>query len=244
MARSPINVNGNTLYPSPGGLLNDQLIYRPEYGGGGLLDNGADFQNVRTNFAGGILNGAQYNPATNTFQPIAPSGEFTGTPPDGMTQPTGEAGGDGVFTLSDLMDFQQALDQGNFGETDPVSIFRSFEDKGKGTYDIASNSGGGTNLTNLFYGTTANGEYVPMNQAEYKLGGRKGEVIDPQLVKNTILGRLRRFDNSGGMDGGGENDGPDNDGSGGSGEAAGSSSDNDGNDNDGNDSTGGDGPSI
>ena len=234
MARSPITVNGNTLYPSPGGLLNDQLIYRPEYGGGGLLDNGADFQDVRTNFAGGILNGAQYNPATNTFQPIAPSGEFTGTPPDGMTQPTEGAGGDGAFTLADLMSLQSNLNQANFGNQDVESVFSNFEDAGKGTFNILPDAGGITG--SLFFGTTADGQRVPMNQAEYKFGARRGQPISKQLAMNTIAAALRNLDESGGFDGGGANDGPDNDGSGGSGEAAGG--------NDGNDSTGGDGPSI
>ena len=233
MARSPINVNGNTLYPSPGGLLNDQLIYRPEYGGGGLLDNGADFQNVRTNFAGGILNGAQYNPATNTFQSIAPSGEFTGTPPDGMTQPTGEAGGNGAFTLSELMELQSSLSQANFGNQDVGSVFSSFVDAGGGTFDIDPQMGGSYVVASSLFGTDANGNMVPMNQAEYKYGDRRGTPISKQYAMNVMKAALRGIDESGGMDGSqGDSGAGDNDGQGSSG---GNSSGNDGND-----STGGD----
>ena len=213
MARSPINVNGNTLYPRPGGLLNDELIYRPEYGGGGLLDNGADFQNVRTNFAGGILNGAQYNPATNTFQSIAPSGEFTGTPPDGMTQPTEEAGGNGAFTLSELMELQSSLSQANFGNQDVGSVFSSFVDAGGGTFDIDPNMGGSYVVASSLFGTDANGNRVPMNQAEYKYGDRRGTPISKQYAMNVMKAALRGIDESGGMDGGGAQGGPDNDGS-------------------------------
>lgn len=203
MARSPINVGGNTLYPVGGGLLNDQLIYRPEYGGGSLLDDGKDFQDVRANFAGGLLNGAQYNPATNKFEPIAPSGLFTGTPPEGGGGVVEEEGGDGAFTLADLMSFEAAMRQANFGNMDPESVFASFEDKGKGTFDVkkAGSDGGGRYL-NMFYGKDADGNNVPLNEAVYgPRSSRAGETLDPQQVRNMITANLALIDESGGGEG-------------------------------------------
>ena len=200
MARSPINVGGNTLYPVQGGLLNDQLIYRPEYGGGSLLDDGKDFQDVRANFAGGLLNGAQYNPATNKFEPIAPSGLFTGTPPEDGGGVVEEEGGDGAFTLADLMSFEAAMRQANFGNQDPETVFSSFEDKGKGTFDIkAAGSDGSGRYLNLFYGRDADGNNVPLNKAVYgPRSSRAGETLDPQQVRNMIRGSLSLIDESGG----------------------------------------------
>tara|TARA_R100000951_G_scaffold109651_1_gene107012 strand:+ start:1203 stop:1823 length:621 start_codon:yes stop_codon:yes gene_type:complete len=193
------NAGGVDVYPVGSTLLRDQLIYQPANGGGDLGGQ-AFIDDVRPNFAGGLLNeGAQYNPVTNRFQPITPSGVFTADPGSAARFGEGpeEMPGDGAFTLADLMEFEAAMRQGNFGNQDSASVFSSFEDRGKGTYNVASNSGTGP-YTNLFYGTTATGDYVPMNEAEYKLGGRKGEVIDPQLVRETIKGRLRLIDESGG----------------------------------------------
>lgn len=201
-----LNVDGINLTPIQSGYDPDRTIIRPEYGGAGLLNDGsgAEYDNLINNFAGGLLNG--YQVINNQVVPINPSGVFMGSGDPNDPNMGGDEGGDGAFTITDLMDFQSALNQGNFGNQDPVSVFGSFIDKGKGTYDIASNSGTGP-ITNLFYGTTAGGDYVPMSMAEYKLGGRKGEVIDPQLQRETIKGRLRLFDESGGDGGEGGADG-------------------------------------
>lgn len=91
MPSPAMTVGGTPLYPQ-GGLLDPNLpVYRPMYGGGGLLNGGEDFQYLRNNFAGGLLNGAQYNPATNQITPIAPSGVYTANPDDAASvQETGD----------------------------------------------------------------------------------------------------------------------------------------------------------
>ena len=200
MTRSPINVGGNTLYPVQGGLLNDALIHRPEYGGGSLLDNGKDFQKVRSTLGGGVLNGVQYNPYTNKLDPIAPSGLFSAIAPEEGFDMVGEEGGDGAFTLADLMSFEAAMRQANFGNMDPESVFASFEDKGKGTFDVkkAGSDGGGRYL-NMFYGKDADGNNVPLNEAVYgPRSSRAGETLDPQQVRNMITANLALIDESGG----------------------------------------------
>ena len=102
-----------------------------------MLNDGEDFANVRSTFAGGLLEGAQYNPNTNRFEAVVPSGEFTDNPL--LAQPITDGdddGGGGAFTLSELMEFEAALRGANFGNFPTQSIFSQFEDKGKGTYDI------------------------------------------------------------------------------------------------------------
>ena len=206
MARLPIKVGGNTLYPVLGGLLNDQLIYRPEYGGGSLLDDGKDFQDVRANFAGGLLNGAQYNPATNKFEPIAPSGLFTGIPPEDGSM-VEEEGGDGYFTLPELMQFETSLRQANFGNQDPISAFSGFEDAGGGTFNIRA----GSPLSSYLTGFDVDGNSVPLNEAVYQEGAKKGEKFSRRLITGRINAALSGIDESGGSDG---PDGPDADGPG------------------------------
>jgi hypothetical protein len=245
MSRSPISVDGNTLYPVGGGLLDDRLINRPAYGGGSLLDGGKDFASIRQNFSGGRLNGEQYNPYTNKFEPLAPSGLFSGTAPEGSNfGGEGEEQGDGEFTLNDLMQFQTSLGQANFGNQDPQSVFRSFTDAGGGTFNIADASGSGP-LASYFYGTDNSGNSVPLNKATYKKGSMKGQTLTPGTVRGLINASLRGIDESGGNEGTGGADGPgggNESGAGGNDGSSGSSSGNDGSS--GNDSTGGDGPSI
>lgn len=81
MANPAMSVGGVPLYPMAGGLLSGTPVIRPAYGGAGLLNDGEDFADVRKNFAGGLLNGFQYNPrpmqGQAMFQPIAPSGMYT-----------------------------------------------------------------------------------------------------------------------------------------------------------------------
>lgn len=75
-----LTVGGTPLYPMGGLLDQSQPIYRPMYGGSGLLDDGNDFKNLRRDFAGGLLNGMQYDPNRTRgtfFNPIAPSGIYT-----------------------------------------------------------------------------------------------------------------------------------------------------------------------
>lgn len=94
MQNPALTAGGTPLYPM-GGLLNPSLpVYRPVYGGGGLLDEGRDFQHLRNNFAGGLLNGFQYNPnrsAGGTYMsPIAPSGIYTTNPDEATTVTEGD----------------------------------------------------------------------------------------------------------------------------------------------------------
>ena len=208
---SRFNVGGTTLYPVAGNILNDQLIYRPEYGGAGLLDDGKDFANVRSTFAGGVLDGAQYNPTTNRFEAITPSGEFT-TQLGSAAPITGgdEGAGDGAFTLADLMSFEAAMRQANFGNQDPETVFSSFEDRGKGTFNIKKlGSDGGGRYLNMFYGRDADGNNVPLNEAVYgPRSSRAGETLDPQQVRNMIRGSLSLIDESGGGAGDGGDGAP------------------------------------
>ena len=204
MANS-INIGGTTAFPRAGTVLNDFTIYRPEYGGAGLLNDGADFANVRSTFAGGLLEGAQYNPATNRFEAVAPSGEYTTNAGMAAAVSESEGEGDGAFTLSELMGFEAALRGANFGGYPYESIFSAFEDKGKGTYDISGP--GGTIFHDALYGTDADGKSVPMNEAVYgSRHARAGEVLDKGIRNNLIRARLAEIDRSGGSDG--QDDGP------------------------------------
>ncbi len=91
---STLTVGGVPLYPVAGGLLDGIDVIRPEYGGAGLLNDGAGFTNLRRTFAGGLLNGIQYNPHAGRgepmLHPIAPSGVYTADPDQGVavTEPS------------------------------------------------------------------------------------------------------------------------------------------------------------
>ena len=202
-------IGGRTVYPRAGNIINDFTIYRPEYGGAGLLDDGADFANVRSTFAGGLLEGAQYNPNTNRFAAVVPSGEFTDNPllAQPITDGDGDDGGGGAFTLSELMEFEAALRGANFGLTPHQSIFSQFEDKGKGTYDIKiPKEGDPVPYRGIFqgalFGTGADGSMVPMNEAVYgSKHSRSGELLERGTRNRLIASRLRQIDESGGGDG-------------------------------------------
>lgn len=183
---------GTPIYPVPPSINNDALIYRPEAtskADGGLLEADA-LQRLRNNFAGGLFAGAQYDPYRNIYAAVKPSGVYMTD--DEMNEP-GEAdpfegAGDGAFTLSDLMEFQTAIGQANFGNQDPMSAFSMFEDKGRGTYDIKA----GSPYSNLLFGTDSYGERVPLNMAVDK----NGEQLDPQLVRNRIKASFAGIDES------------------------------------------------
>ena len=101
-----MTIGGTPLYPMAGTVNPDLPIYRPEYGGGGLLNDGRDFQNLRRTFAGGLLNGAQYDPNTNQFNAIAPSGIYT-TNPDQAAPVTDEGvSSDYRLTFRDVIDMR------------------------------------------------------------------------------------------------------------------------------------------
>ena len=189
-----LNIDGISLTPIQSGFSPDYSIIRPEYGGAGLLDDGnsPEYRDLINNFAGGILNG--YQVIDNQVVPINPSGIYSGS---GMGNDPNmsmeEEGGDGAFTIMDLMDFQTAIGQANFGNQDPVSAFQMFEDKGKGTFDIRA----GSPYSNLLFGVNEMGERVPLNMAV----DERGEQLSPQLVRNRIKASFGLIDESGGGDG-------------------------------------------
>jgi len=184
-----LNIDGISLTPIQSGFNPDYSIIRPEYGGAGLLDDGnsPEYRDLINNFAGGILNG--YQVIDNQVVPINPSGIYSGS---GMGNDPNmsmeEEGGDGAFTISDLMDFQTAIGQANFGNMDPVSAFQMFEDKGKGTFDIRQ----GSPYSGLLMGINEMGEPVPLNMAV----DESGERLSPQLVRNRIKSAFSLIDES------------------------------------------------
>ena len=191
-----LNIDGISLTPIQSGFNPDYSIIRPEYGGAGLLDDGnsPEYRDLINNFAGGILNG--YQVIDNQVVPINPSGIYTGSgDPNDPNMSMEDEGGDGAFTIMDLMDFQTAMGQANFGNQDPVSAFQMFEDKGKGTFDIRA----GSPYSNLLFGVNEMGERVPLNMAV----DESGEQLSPQLVRNRIKASFGLIDESGG-DGGGD----------------------------------------
>ena len=214
-----MRVGGSLLYPVAPNVPNDELIYRPEYGGGGLLNSGRDFYkpgNVGADFAGGSLLGQYYDPSTNTFKPLQPSGVFTTNPEDAaITDGSGGGPGGGAFTLGDLMGFEGALRQANFGGRPYESVFTAFEDMGDGTYDIRER--GPSVFSDTFLGRDASGNSVPMNLAVYgERHARAGELLDPEFRNRLIMARLRGIDLSGGSHGpDGPGEGNDNQGGGG-----------------------------
>ena len=218
-----MRVGGSLLYPVAPNVPNDELIYRPEYGGGGLLNSGKDFYNpgnVGSTFAGGSLLGQYYDASTNTFKPLQPSGVYTSDPAQAGDADDTKTGG-GAFTLSDLMGFEGALRQANFGDQPYQSVFTAFEDMGDGTYDIRPS----TFFSDYLYGKDAEGKSVPMNLAVYgERHERAGELFDPEFRNRLIRARLSGIDLSGGQDG--SDPGPD-DGNDGSGNAGGNENDND-----------------
>ena len=204
-----MRVGGSLLYPVASNVPNDELIYRPEYGGGGLLNDGKNFYdpgNVGSTFAGGSLLGQYYDASTNTFKPLQPSGVYTSDPAQAGDADDTRTGG-GAFTLSDLMGFEGALRQANFGDQPYESVFTAFEDMGDGTYDIRPS----TFFSDYLFGKDADGKSVPMNLAVYgERHSRSGEVLDPGVRNNLIRNRLALLDLSGGQDGGSEAGGDDN----------------------------------
>ena len=198
-----MRVGGSLLYPVAPNIPNDELIYRPEYGGGGLLDEGRNFYkpgNVGADFAGGSLLGQYYDAATNTFKPLQPSGVYTTNPEDAATTEGNGGPGGGAFSLSDLMGFEGAFREANLGGYPYQSIFTAFEDMGDGTYDIRERTP--NVFTDIFRGRDAEGNMVPMNLAVYgERHSRAGELLNPAFRNRLIMARLRGIDLSGGSHG-------------------------------------------
>jgi hypothetical protein len=140
------------------------------------------------------LDGFQIDPVTGMPMTVSPSGVFR--PGQGeMQQPGGgEEAPKGAFTIADLMDFQSAFNKaGNSGIEE--SVFRSFESKGDGTFDVKRNPDGAGSLWNMFTGKNEAGEIVPINEAVYQGGDLAGEKIDINNEKNAIASKLSLIDN-------------------------------------------------
>ena len=200
-------IGGFPVNPVQPGLLSDALIYRPEYGGTGLLNDGADFANLRSTFAGGMLDGFQIDPVTGMPMTVSPSGVFR--PGQGeMQQPGGgEEPPKGAFSITDLMELQSSLSQANFGNQDVQSVFSAFVDKGNGTFDIDPDQSGG--IVNMgMFGTNEAGERVPMNLAVHTQGPQKGQQIGKQAAMGRMASFLSGIDESGGGAGDGGDGAP------------------------------------
>ena len=146
---------GQELYKIPG-LLDPSLPVQQPVDTGTFLDLDDDqkarLQAATSSFAGGLLNPAGYQVRSEPvadgpfkgryFTPLMPSGyvatEEGGGDPDAYVPPAPveDPGGDGAFSLMDLMKYQSAMGGANFGMNDPSSVFESFKDAGGGTYDV------------------------------------------------------------------------------------------------------------
>lgn len=221
MANGILNVDGLNLYPQASGFRPDLRIVRPEFGGYGLLDDGEsqDWHNFRDNFAGGILNGYQYDPfGGHTITPINPSGVYSGIEQEGGGGPGGSSGGgNGFFNMQDLMGFEASIRGANFGEMDRLSAFSGFIDKGNGTFDVDP----GSPLSSYLTGRDEFGNIVPLNKAVYQQGSKAGMPLERSLIINRINAALAGIDESGGGEG---PDGPGGDGNDGGGGGGGQSS--------------------
>ena len=201
-----LNVDGINLTPIQSGYTPDRRIIRAGYGGAGLLNDGsgAEYDDLINNFAGGLLNG--YQVINNQVVPINPSGVFTGSgDPNDPEMGVEQGGGDGAFTITDLMELQSSLSQANFGNQDVQSVFSAFVDKGSGTFDIDPDQSGGIVNMGLF-GTNEVGERVPMNLAVHTQGPQTGQQIGKQAAMARMSSFLAGIDESGGE---GEGDGAD-----------------------------------
>lgn len=183
-------IGGFPVSPAQGMGLFDRLIYYPEFGGGeSLYDDPTGFDNIRKDFAGGILNGAQYDPVSNRFYALNPSGTYTMDSMDRDAPTAEEPAGDGAFTLEQVLGFRdKGLMQANRGNLDPLSIFDLFENAGGNTYKIKS----GSEYSGLLSGLDAEGNRVPLNQAVDDAGNKLSE----QAISNQITAKLASIDES------------------------------------------------
>jgi hypothetical protein len=202
---------GQELYKIPG-LLDPSLPVQQPVDTGTFLDLDDDqkarLHSATGSFAGGLLNPAGYQVrsepvADGPFKgrymtPLMPSGyvatEEGGGDPNAYQTPTPvEEGGNGAFTLMDLMKYESAMQGANFGNQNRSSVFESFKDAGGGTYDVDPGKGAyGSYFTMDGPGSTASFE-------DYRRPD--GEAITRQARDQIIMARLGNIDESGG-DGG------------------------------------------
>ena len=206
-----LNIDGIHLNPIQSGYNPDLLIYRPESVlPEGLLDGGEEpaFRDTLANFAGGLLDG--YQRIGDQFVPINPSGIYTGSGEPNEAGMSGSGRGDGAFTVSDLMQYQSALSDANFGDYPHQSVFTAFEDKGDGTFDLAERVP--WYFQDAFDWTDAEGNTAYIDKGVFGPNhAQAGQPLDEATRNRLIISRLRGVDLSGGNDGGdaagGENEG-------------------------------------
>lgn len=186
-------IGGMPVNPVGPSLISDALIYRPDYGGAGLLDDGAEFEPLRNSFAGGMLAGYQIDPMTGMPRTVAPSGVYAFDPTKPPEDRSGSEGlGEGTFTISDLMEMQSSMNQANFGNMDPETVFQYFDAKDNGTFDLKKAPAG--NFGNLLYGMDGD---TPVGLHE-KINPDTGEPLGKRTAMMQMKARLAGIDESGG----------------------------------------------
>lgn len=162
------------------------LLAQPTgYGGSGLLSNNPNGQ-LPPEQLSLIANQPQgVDPmAGNQVRPVTPSGIWDSNPdPEATGSP--EKGGDGAYTLKELMEYEAALRGANFGNQDPISVFSLFNDAGGGTFDV--------DYTKPYAGQV------------FSMGGDRidefnrmdtGEPYTPAMRNQIIMNRLSSIDES------------------------------------------------
>lgn len=122
--------------------------------------------------------------AGNQIRPVTPSGIWDNNPDPSATSEKAE-GGDGAYTLQDLMSYEAALRGANFGNQDPISVFSMFKDAGGGTFDVD-------------YSTPYSGQVFGMNGSPIHEFNRldTGEPYSPASRNGIIRNRLSGIDES------------------------------------------------
>ena len=189
-------IGGMPVNPVGSSLISDALIYRPDYGGAGLLDDGADFEPLRNSFAGGMLAGYQIDPMSGMPRTVAPSGVYAFDPTKPPEDKATEGQGEGDFTITDLMKMQLGMSQANFGGLNPETVFQYFDAKDNGTFDLKERPGG--QFASHLYSTQTTGEgdklrNIPLHKA---INPDTGEPIGKDRAIYLIQQRLAGIDES------------------------------------------------
>lgn len=199
---------GQELYKIPG-LLDPSLPVQQPVDTGTFLDLDDDqkarLQSATGTFAGGLLNPEGYQVRSDPvadgpfegryFTPLNPSGYYAaeeggGDPNAYQTPaPVADPGGDGAFTLMDLMKYQSAMGGANFGNQDPSSVFESFKDAGGGTYDVDPGRGAYGSLFTMDApgGNTSFEDFTRLDTGVPYTRAERDQII---------MGRLRGIDES------------------------------------------------
>ena len=150
-------------------------------GGGGLLGNGP----VQQQSIASTAQPQGMDPTQGAqVRAVTPSGIWDGQPDPSVTSEKAE-GGDGTYTLKDLMSYEAALRGANFGNQDPISVFSMFKNTGGGTFDVD-------------YSTPYAGQVFGMNGTPIHEFNRvdTGEPYTPGFRNEIIRNRLSSIDES------------------------------------------------